>query len=148
MSAGGERADRKPENVVAIASSSAVGPALNAERNDAAFVDGDASRAVDPVGGSWVTCYGRYRPTSTPLRDVTRLGLMCGPMNGMKQVGETVTGVTDGATLFEHQFEARAGERFRLFAVGASEIADLGVEVRDRRGAPLASDHNGDRWPI
>jgi hypothetical protein len=66
----------------------------------------------------------------------------------MKQVGETVTGVTDGGAPFEHPFEARAGECFRLFAVGASEISDLGVEVRDPRGGPLASDHNGDRWPI
>src|SRR6266516_1256834 len=46
----------------------------------------------DPVGGSWVTCYGNYRPSSTPERDVTRLGLLCGPANGMMLVGSTVTG--------------------------------------------------------
>src|SRR5262245_45676390 len=70
----------------------------------------------DPVGGSWVTCYGNYRPTSTPERDVTRLGLLCGPANGMMLVGSTLIGeATENGT--QHPFDVRAGECFRIFAV-------------------------------
>ena len=112
---------------------------------------GGSDRAVghrpDPVGGSWVTCYGNYRPTSTPERDVTRLGLLCGPANGMMPVGATVTGeATENGT--QHPFDVRAGECFRIFAVAEPSAADLAVEVRDPKGLPVASDHNNDRWPI
>ena len=94
-----------------------------------------------------MTCYGNYRPTSTPERDVTRLGLLCGPQNGMKLVGSTLSSeATENAV--EHPFEARAGECFRIFAVAEASAADLAVEVRDPKGLPVASDHNNDRWPI
>src|ERR1044071_2703678 len=108
-----------------------------------AFGDSDQAvrRRPDPVGGSWVACYGNYRPTSTPERDVTRLGLLCGPANGMMPVGSTVTGeATENGT--QHPFDVRAGECFRIFAVAEPSAADLAVEVRDPKGVPVASDHN------
>jgi len=99
------------------------------------------------MGGAWVTCYGHFRPKSTPERDVMRLGLLCGPANGMRLVGSTFTGdASDVPT--EHGFVARAGECFRVFAVAEASVADLGVEVRDAKGLPVASDHNSDRFPI
>jgi hypothetical protein len=94
-----------------------------------------------------VTCYGNYRPTSTPERDVTRLGLLCGPANGMKPLGAMLTGeATDNAV--EHPLEVRQGDCFRIFAVADSTVSDLAVVVRDPKGGPVASDHNNDRWPI
>jgi len=108
---------------------------------------GPALRAPEPVGGSWVTCYGNFRPTSTPERDVTRLGLLCGPANGMKQIGSTVVGEA-GDVPAEHALEARAGDCFRILAVAEPAVTDLAVEVRSPKGIPLASDHNNDRWPI
>jgi hypothetical protein len=94
-----------------------------------------------------VTCYGNYRPTSTPERDVTRLGILCGPANGMKPVGAMAQGdVTDNA--IELPLEVRQGDCFRIFAVAESTVSDLAVVVRDPKGGPIASDHNNDRWPI
>jgi hypothetical protein len=104
-------------------------------------------RAPDPVGGSWVTCYGNYRPTSTPERDVTRLGILCGPSNGMKPVGTTTVGeASENPT--EHELDVRQGDCFRIFAVADATVSDLAVVVRDPKGGPIASDHNNDRWPI
>jgi hypothetical protein len=110
-------------------------------------LDASAKRTPDPVGGSWVTCYGNYRPTSTPERDVTRLGILCGPANGMKPVGAMAEGeITDNA--IELPLEVRQGDCFRIFAVAEKTVSDLAVVVRDPKGGPVASDHNNDRWPI
>jgi hypothetical protein len=107
----------------------------------------DTARGPEPVGGSWVTCYGNYRPTSTPERDVTRLGLLCGPANGMKLVGSMITGeATENGV--EHPLDVRPGDCFRIFAVAEPSAPDLGIELRDPKGSPVASDHNNDRWPI
>jgi hypothetical protein len=108
---------------------------------------GDAGGKAEPVGGPWVTCYAHFRPTSTPERDVTRLALLCGPENGMKIVGSTITADASD-TPIEHPLEAKAGDCFRLFAVAAPQVTDLAIEVRDPKGVPVASDHNNDRWPI
>jgi hypothetical protein len=109
--------------------------------------DASARRAPDPIGGSWVTCYGNYRPTSTPDRDVTRLGILCGPANGMKPVGTTTLGEASD-TPTEHELDVRQGDCFRVFAVADATVSDLAVVVRDPKGGPVASDHNNDRWPI
>lgn len=106
-----------------------------------------ASARPPPIGGTWVACYGRFRPTSTPERDVLRLGLLCGPANGMKQLGPVLQGeATEGGV--EHAFEAKAGECFRLFAVADAGVSSLAVELRDPKGLPLAADHDADRWPV
>jgi hypothetical protein len=101
----------------------------------------------EPMGGAWVTCYGNYKPQSTPERDVTRLGLLCGPANGMREVGATTSGDASDVPASQN-FVVRAGECFRIFAVAEPTVADLAIEVRDPRGLPVASDHNSDRFPI
>jgi hypothetical protein len=65
----------------------------------------------------------------------------------MRLVGSTVTGEAS-ETPGEHQFSARAGECFRVFAVAEPAVPDLAIEVRDPRGLPVGSDHNSDRFPI
>jgi hypothetical protein len=124
-----------PPSDVAPASDAAVTPAVA------------TTHRPEPIGGTWVTCYGRFRPTSTPERDVLRLGLLCGPANGMKQLGPVLQGdATDGGA--EHVFDAKAGECFRLFAVGDAGVANLGLELRDPKGMPIGADHGDDRWPV
>jgi hypothetical protein len=115
------------------------------EAADAAASDG--LRAPDPLGGAWVTCYGNFRPKATPERDVTRLGLLCGPANGMRLVGATLAGEASDVPT-DHHFTSKAGECFRVFAVADAQVADLAVEIRDAKGLPVASDHNSDRYPI
>jgi hypothetical protein len=103
-----------------------------------------------PVGGLWVSCYGGFHPTREPLKDVTRLGLLCGPPNGMAQLGtETTTGtVAEGKSPLSYGFPARRGSCYRLFAVADPGVTDLNVTVRSSRGTELARDHSEDRWPI
>ncbi len=101
----------------------------------------------EPIGGPWVTCYGRFRPTSTARRDVLRLGLLCGPPNGMRKLGDTVEG-TASPEPFEHAFDAKAGQCFRVFAIAEGSETDLDVELRSPTGNVLAADHGDDRWPV
>ena len=112
--------------------------------------DGAAAGRPSPVGGLWVSCYGGFHPTSEPVKDVTRLGLLCGPPNGMTQLGtESVTGsVAEGKPPFTYGFSARRGDCYRLFVVAGPGVSDLDVTVRSSRGTELARDHNEDRWPI
>ena len=130
------------------------GPDASWLTNPAAVTDGGADggrvERVSPVGGLWVSCYGGFRPSGEPLRDVTRLGLLCGPPNGLRLVSrEPLQGkVAAGARAASHRFEARRGECYRIFAVASSSIEDLDVVVRSSRGSQLAKDHSEDAWPI
>ena len=149
----GERAAPKQESSPAVTErpllpTRGTGPVeVPAVESVGALPDAAVKRKPDPVGGSWVTCYGNYRPSSTPERDVTRLGILCGPANGMRLVGATIEGEA-GEVVSEHPFDARSGECFRVFAVAETSAPELAVTIRDPKGSPIASDHNNDRWPI
>ena len=107
------------------------------------------------VGGLWVRCYASFRPSSTARRDVHRLGLMCGPPNGMQRHGATFEGTaavpppgqSGPVTVGLHKMKARSGECYRVFAV-ADGVDDLDVRVLSSRGSRLAEDQTDDRWPI
>jgi hypothetical protein len=123
----------------------------------ASFVEPDASAAsaeedpVSPVrvGGPWVRCYGNYRRSGDPLKDVTRLGLLCGPENGMRRMGETVQGTAhSGKAGHTSPFSVLSGECFRVFVAAEPTIEDLDVEVLSRHGARIASDHGDNGWAI
>jgi hypothetical protein len=102
----------------------------------------------EPVGGPWVTCYGPFRPTSTAERDVTRLGLLCGPPNGMKLHEPTLRGHAVAEAVAEHPFAATAGDCYRIFAVAEGPVTDLSVEVLGPGRQRVAADANNDRWPV
>jgi len=106
--------------------------------------------AVSPVGGLWVSCYGGFRPTGQPVKDVARLGMMCGPPNGMQLVDAgPMTGAVDAAAKpVTHRFSAQRGACYRVFAVAEPGVSDLDVAVRSSRGSRLATDHSEDCWPI
>jgi hypothetical protein len=112
--------------------------------------DAGTSGGPSPVGGTWVSCYGGFHPAGEPLRDVTRLGLLCGPPNGMRLLSpETVQGeLGAGRPPLRTSFAARRGSCYRVLAVGAAGIEDLDVVVRSSRGSEVARDHGEDRWPI
>lgn len=113
--------------------------------------------SVSRVGGLWVSCYGRFKPTGDPVKDVTRLGLMCGPANGMTQQGDTIRGTVEpgtgspgqpGVPVLAGQFRAQAGHCYRIFAVAVPKVRDLDVTIRSSRGSRLTSDQTEDPWPI
>jgi hypothetical protein len=120
--------------------------------------DGEAGPAREPdapaapvrVGGPWVRCYGGFKPAGDPIKDVTRLSLLCGPENGMKRLSkEPLQGpVSAGGPSVNESFEAKRGECYRIFAVAEPAVADLDVVVRSSRGAAIAADHGEDAWPI
>jgi hypothetical protein len=109
-----------------------------------------SSAAPVRVGGPWVRCYGGFHPEGDPVKDVTRLSLLCGPENGMKRLSRAPLqgALTEGGPSVTETFEARRGECYRVFAVAEPGVADLDVVVRSSRGAALAADHGEDAWPI
>ncbi len=119
---------------------------------------GDAAPAAegeDPgppvrVGGPWVRCYGNFKASGDPVKDVTRLSLLCGPENGMVRLGDKRLegAVQEGGPSVSTTFEAKRGSCYRVFAVAEAGVVDLDVVVRSSRGAPLAADHGEDGWPI
>jgi len=143
------RSDRKPESPWAPA------PVVDASGDIEQKEDGreepspDAAikRTREPFGGSWVSCYGHYKPASTPERDVTRLALLCGPENGMRLIGSMSTGEA-AESASEHPFDVRSGECFRIFAVAGPDVTELSVEVYDANDVNVASDGDRDRWSV
>jgi hypothetical protein len=88
-------------------------------------------------------------PRNDPKLDVMRLGLLCGPSNGMKKAHEAVgQAVPQAGAASEHRFPASAGDCFRVFAVAEPSVQDLDVEVLDPAGKRVAWDTSDDRWPI
>jgi hypothetical protein len=109
----------------------------------------DAGGRAAPVGGNWLKCYANFQPRTQPELEVMRLGLMCGPSNGMRKVTDgREAEVTDAGAGREHRWRAQAGDCYRIFAVGEPSVQDLDVEVFDPRGARIAWDAGDDRWPI
>ena len=97
--------------------------------------------APSPVGGLWVSCRDGFRLSGEPLRDVTRLGLMCGPVNGMTALGDPLEGeLSAGGGTATHPLAARAGACYRIFAIAGDGIVDLRLAVRSSRGTRLAAD--------
>ncbi|MCK6590486.1 MAG: hypothetical protein HUU21_28445 [Polyangiaceae bacterium] len=102
------------------------------------------------VGGPWVRCYGSFRVSGEPLRDVTRLGLLCGPENGMRRLSAQamVGSVAEGQPPVVETFSSKRGECYRIFAVAEAQVGDLDVAVKSSRDAVIAADHGEDAWPI
>jgi hypothetical protein len=108
-----------------------------------------AEEAANSAGGLWVSCYQGFEPGERAAADVARLGLLCGPPNGMRRVGDTLTGsVEPGKKASAHPLKARAGACYRIFAVADDGVQDLDVIVRSSRGSRLSTDDTDDRWPI
>lgn len=123
----------------------------DAEAADEPFGTGADGRPLPVrVGGPWVRCYGHFQPSDDPVKDVTRLSLLCGPATGMERVGKTPfeADVAEGDAPATFAVRAALGECFRVFAVGGPGVRDLDVVVRSSRGAPVAADHGDDRWPV
>lgn len=87
----------------------------------------------DPDRGSshWSRCAAGFRATATASVDVLRLGLACGPANGMVRFGASLTGRTD-----EHGVEGHhrtepleAGDCVRFAVAADDSVRDLEVEV-------------------
>jgi hypothetical protein len=110
--------------------------------------DADVDGRPAPVGGNWLSCYSGFTPRTDPKLDVMRLGLMCGPSNGMHKHASDQSEVKAGAAGREHRFEVAAGECFRVFAVAEPRVKDIDVQILDDKGRRIAFDTSDDRWPV
>jgi len=102
-----------------------------------------------PSGGNWRRCYANFQPRHEARLEVMRLGLICGPSNGMKKVIEGAESQLAGpADEREHRFTGDAGDCYRVFAIGEPSIENLDVAVYDPAGRRIAIDNTADRWPM
>jgi len=133
-----------------------LGSIIPAEPPPAGSAGAGPAHAAEPawppvrVGGPWVSCYGNFRPSGEPVKDVTRLSLLCGPENGMRRLSkQPIEGaVAEGGPAVAQPFEARRGDCYRVFAVAEPSVGDLDVTVQSGHGAAIAADHGEDGWPI
>jgi hypothetical protein len=102
------------------------------------------------VGGPWVRCYGNFRLSGEPLKDLTRLTLLCGPENGMWRLStQPIEGhVAEGQPGVLETLKAVRGECYRLFAVGGPGVLNLDITLRSSRSSTIATDGSEDAWPI
>lgn len=119
----------------------------------------DPTAAPEPVpastheitpGGGWVSCAEGLTLSGDPLKDVTRLGLVCGPANGMRRkTQQAIVGVVG-----EHeppvvaQLRVARGACYRIFAVADAQVSELDVTVRSSRDVAVAGDHTPGRRAI
>jgi hypothetical protein len=154
-----DQPDAAPSLSASTAPPGALAPPIALSRLDAgADAPGASGGAAPPeapkppvrVGGPWVRCYGGFHPSGDPLKDVTRLSMLCGPENGMRRLStRALEGrVSAGGPGLSEAFEAHRGDCFRVFAAAEPSVADLDVVVRSSREAPIAADHGEGAWPI
>lgn len=122
------------------------GAAANDQVSEATSSPGATKESAG--GGLWVRCYDAFAPSGEPLRDVTRLALMCGPINGLDKLLDARTGRLAGGQAARHDFAARRGECYRVFAVGEPNVFDLDVSITSSRGSRLASDTTDGTWLV
>lgn len=94
-------------------------------------------------GGGWVKCAEGLGLSGDPLKDVTRIGVLCGPSNGMRRkTGQAIVGV-----IGEHEppvvtsLRLSRGACYRVFAVADAQVAELDVTVRSSHDVAVARDH-------
>lgn len=97
-----------------------------------------------------MSCYEAFQPSASPVADLARLTSSCGSPAGLTpvtpvQIGKAQTQEEPAESFL---FRGRAGRCYRLFAVGAPEVADLDVVVRDAEGQLTTGDVSEDRWPV
>jgi hypothetical protein len=114
-----------------------VGPSASAIQNPGSVLFADA--------GTFHKCHAGFSASGDAALDVMRLGLLCGPVNGMKlllDVAATPAGATD-----EHSVPVRAGDCLRVMAAVRRGVQHLTVEVIGSEQRVLARGH-GSSWLI
>lgn len=104
---------------------------------------------VNP-GGGWVKCHEGLSLSGDPVKDVTRLGLLCGPSNGMRRkTKQAIVGLVG-----EHEppvvttIQSARGACYRIFAAADAQVGELDVTVRSSRDVGVAADHGAGRLAI
>jgi hypothetical protein len=96
----------------------------------------------------WSRCATGFHPRSTPDVDVFRLGVLCGPSNGMVRWGPALTGwIGEDGQEGQHTMRVEAGDCVRFAVVAGEDVEDLEVEIGPVAGGsePVILDR---RWAL
>lgn len=93
-------------------------------------------------GGIFVDCRGGLAVTADAIRDVTRLGLACGPVAGMKATpdGRFEGTLSVGSADLVFPFKLEKGRCYRVFVASESAAAEITVDVMSGHELPIASE--------
>jgi hypothetical protein len=114
------------------------------------FSEVEKAQSKGKLGGVWVQCYRLFQPRGDAAADLERLTNQCGKPTGLAPVTPVRAGDPQSPQdpVQRFVFRARAGRCYRVFAMGAPDVADLDVAVLDARGTLAAADLSHDRWPV
>jgi hypothetical protein len=100
-----------------------------------------ASGARLESGGIFVECYAGLRATGDPTKDVTRLGYVCGPVEGMHRTLDAPLegAIAAGAAELELPLSLTKGACYRVFVAADAESLELDVSIVSSRGIPIAT---------
>lgn len=112
--------------------------------------DDERGRSRVTPGGGWVKCHEGLSLSGDPVKDVTRIGLLCGPSNGMRRkTKQAIVGLVG-----EHEppvvtsIQSARGACYRIFAAADAQVSELDVTVRSSRDVGVAADHGAGRLAI
>jgi hypothetical protein len=96
----------------------------------------------------WSTCFDKFEPQAAAHVDVVRLGMLCGPANGLTLLARASGVVDEARGPFAYQWEAERGDCFRVFAVAEAPVDDLEVEVFGPPRERLFLENQNRRWVL
>lgn len=110
---------------------------------DAPVLDGAAFE-----GGNWVKCYEHFRLGTRPKVDLMKLGMLCGPSNGMRRLTKLGVKPLKGRvgsllTWFGHR-----GECYRVFAIASPGTSRVSIQVEGPGHQRLVEISSARRWVV
>jgi hypothetical protein len=96
----------------------------------------------------WTTCLENFEPNAAAHVDVLRLGMLCGPPNGLSLLARAVGVVDEARKPFVYQWEAERGDCFRVFGVAEEPVEDLEVELFGPHRERLFLENQNRRWVV
>ncbi len=101
-------------------------------------------------GGGWVKCHEGLVLSGDPLKDVTRIGLLCGPSNGLRRkTRQAIVGVIgEGDPPVPAELRVARGACYRVIGVADEAASELDITVRSSRGVAVAADHSTGRLAL
>ncbi len=99
------------------------------------------------MGGTYETCYAGFQPQGAPVKDVTRLGLLCGPYHGMREVRPGWVGDVSPEAPQAITIQATRGACYRVVGVDEEAAGAMKVQVSGPDGAIVASSEPS-RWVV
>lgn len=99
------------------------------------------------TGGSYETCYAGFQPQGDAVKDVMRLGLLCGPYHGMREVRPGWVGDVSPEAPQAITIQATRGACYRVVGVDEEAAGPMKVQISGSDGAVVARSAPS-RWVV